>query len=85
MNNLIFGQAQTIAQLKVEQGVTTLTISKRENSEKRYFTCGAVRGPVATNFDSSKTTIISECTSPDTGDIFKMLHNRVEINVLETL
>jgi hypothetical protein len=85
MNNLIFGAQTTIAQLKTQQGVNTVSISQNKETNKKRFTCGAVIGPVAVSFDSSKDTIISSCTSPDTGETFMMLHNRDLGEIIETL
>ena len=83
--DLVFGAALTIEQIKAVQGVTALTISRNPETQARYFDCGAVRGPVSKSFDSKLDSLISNCTNPDTGESFQMLHNRTLANVEETL
>ena len=84
-NKLTFGQSWTVPNFKKEQGVDTISISKNSDTGARYFDCGAVRGPVAKAFDSSKEVLITYCHNTDTGEAFHMLHNRSLGNVVETL
>ena len=75
MEKLKFLETVTVNEFKAQKGV-----NKIEITGKCFFVYGCETGAVSDKFLNGKVTnpVISQVCSPDTGDMFYMLHQRGE-------
>lgn len=80
MEKLHFIKTLSIEDFKTMQGVEQIQIKQNAQTGKCFFIYGVESGPVSEKFLNGGLTnpVISEVCSPDTGDIFFMLHQRGE-------
>ncbi len=80
MEKLHFIKTFSIEDFKAMQGVGQIQIKQNTKTGKCFFIYGRETGPVSEKFLNGGLTnpVISEVCSPDTGDMFFMLHQRGE-------
>lgn len=87
---LNFTNTVSIARFKAVNTVSAISIIKNPATDKKFFTCpddSSLSGKIAEEIDLNLPLYISDCTNPDTGETFRMLHNRADnsANVVATL
>lgn len=83
-NNLEYKSTWTIEQFKDLHKDSELNVVKNPNTGKLFFICGDVQGAVSKNVAEGTTPVVSEVADKATGEIFFMLHNRSNQNVVMT-
>lgn len=73
-NKLIFnGNYETVEQFKANHNVSKISVFCNPKTNKRFFAAGNIRGAVGNN-QIPVHPVISEVTSPDTGETFYLMH-----------
>jgi len=78
--NLKFLKTWTINQFKAEQQVEKIEVLKNEATGKCFIAFGFEKGAVSEKFERGELTnpVISQVCSPETGDLFMLLHQKGE-------
>jgi len=76
MEKLKFLKTWSVAQFKNEQKVDKIEVKKNEATGKCFFVYGFETGACSEKFESGELTkpVISQVCSPETGDMFMLLH-----------
>lgn len=90
MNALNFNNTVSIARFKTINGISTINVIKNPHTEKRFFTCpedSKLSGKIAEKINFTEPLFVSECSDPDSGETFMLLHNRTDntANIVATL
>jgi hypothetical protein len=89
MGKLKFLETMTINEFKSQKEVKAIEVKQNPHTGKCFFVYGCETGAVSDKFINGEITnpVISQVCSPDTGDMFYMLHQKGEgeINVLAIL
>lgn len=80
MEKLKFLETMTINEFKSKMGVSKIEVKQNPHTGKCFFVYGFETGAVSEKFLDGKidTPVISQVCSPDTGDMFYMLHQKAE-------
>ena len=80
MEGLKFIETMSVADFKTKMGVGRIDVKQNPNTGKCFFVYGCETGAVSDKFINGEVTnpVISQVCSPDTGDMFYMLHQRGE-------
>lgn len=78
MDNLKFIETMSVAEFKVKKGVEKIEVKQNPQTGKCFFVFGFETGAVSEKFLKGDITkpVISQVCSPDTGDMFYMLHQQ---------
>ncbi len=86
---LKFLETMTVNEFKTQKGVNKIEVKQNPHTGKCFFVYGFETGAVSEKFLSGEVTnpVISQVCSPDTGDMFYMLHQGGEgkATILATL
>ena len=82
--NLEYKSTWTIEQFKDLHKDSQLSVIKNPNTGKLFFICGDAQGAVSKNVAEGNTPVVSEVSDTSTGEVFFMLHNRSNQNVVMT-
>ncbi len=77
MENLNFLKSWSVEAFKAEKDVKTIDILRNETTGKCFFSYGVgLNGAVSSKFEKEgiKDPVISEVSSPNTGEVFLLLH-----------
>jgi hypothetical protein len=87
MEKLKFVQTFNVAKFKQNQGVSEIEVKRNEKTGKNFFVFGFETGAVSEKFAQGKLDkpVISQVVSPETGDMFYLLHNQGEIGGATTV
>lgn len=89
MEKLDFLQSWSIEEFKAMKNAKKIEIKRNETTMKCFFTYGGgLNGAVSTRIENGvcANPVISEVCSPDTGDVFLLLHQQGEgATLLNTL
>ena len=79
-SNLKFLKTMSIADFKQQYNVETIEVKRNEHTGKCFFVYGFETGACSRKVEKGDLTIpvISEVCSPDTGDMFYLLHQKGE-------
>jgi hypothetical protein len=77
MEKLKFLETVTVNEFKAQKGVNKIEIKQNPHTGKCFFVYGCETGAVSDKFINGEVTNPQVC-SPDTGDMFYMLHQRGE-------
>lgn len=79
-NNLKFLNTQSIAEFKAHKGVEKIDVKQNPQTGKCFFVYGCETGAVSEKFTKGeiKMPVVSQVCSPDTGDMFYLLHQKGE-------
>ena len=80
MEKLKFLETVTVNEFKSQKCVNKIEIKQNPHTGKCFFVYGCETGAVSDKFINGEVTnpVISQVCSPDTGDMFYMLHQRGE-------
>lgn len=80
MEKLKFIKTMSVEEFKVQQGVETIEVKQNFATGKCFFVYGFETGACSEKFLQGELTmpVISQVCSPDTGDMFYMLHQKGE-------
>lgn len=80
MENLKFIETMSVAEFKAKKGVEKIDVKQNPHTGKCFFVFGFETGAVSEKFLKGDITmpVISQVCSPDTGDMFYMLHQQGE-------
>ena len=80
MEKLKFLETVTVNEFKAQKGVNKIEVKQNPHTGKCFFVYGCETGAVSDKFINGEVTnpVISQVCSPDTGDMFYMLHQRGE-------
>lgn len=80
MEKLHFIKTLSIEDFKARQGVEKIEVKQNTQTGKCFFIYGLETGPVSEKFLNGGITnpVISQVCSPETGEVFFMLHQRGE-------
>jgi len=80
MENLKFIETFSVAEFKAKNGVEKINVKQNPQTGKCFFVYGCETGAVSDKFLHGKITIpvISQVCSPDTGNMFYLLHQKGE-------
>lgn len=80
MERLKFLETMTINEFKAQKGVNKIEVKQNPHTGKCFFVYGCETGAVSDKFLNGGVTVpvISQVCSPDTGDMFYMLHQKGE-------
>ena len=88
-NSLHFLNTYTVEDFKQVQGISHIQIFRNEKTGKCFFSFAGKSGAVTAKYPEQplQHPLISEVSSPETGEIFFLLHNEGDGNAtkLETL
>lgn len=78
MEKLKFIETLSVAEFKAQQGVEKIEVKQNPQTGKCFFVYGMQTGAVSDKFLSGGITcpVISQVCSPETGDMFYMLHQK---------
>lgn len=78
MEKLKFIETLSVAEFKAQQGVEKLEVKQNPQTGKCFFVYGLQTGAVSDKFLKGGITnpVISQVCSPETGDMFYMLHQK---------
>lgn len=78
--NLKFITTWTIKEFKRKFDVSEIEVMRNENSGKCFFVYGVETGAVSRKVETGELTspVISEVLSPETGEMFYLLHQKGE-------
>lgn len=78
--NLKFLKTMSVAEFKAQHNVEKIEVKRNEHTGKCFFVYGCETGAVSDKFINGEITnpVISQVCSPDTGDMFYMLHQKGE-------
>lgn len=78
--NLKFLKTMSVAEFKAEHQVEKIEVKRNEHTGKCFFVYGFETGACSRRVETGKLTnpVISEVCSPDTGDMFLLLHQQGE-------
>lgn len=78
--SLKFVETMTVTEFKTQKGITKIEIKKNPNTGRCFFVYGCETGAVSEKLlrEEGATPVISQVCSPDTGDMFYLLHQKVE-------
>lgn len=78
MEKLKFIETLSVAEFKAQQGVEKIEVKQNPQTGKCFFVYGMQTGTVSDKFLSGGITcpVISQVCSPETGDMFYMLHQK---------
>ena len=78
MDNLKFIETMSVSDFKTKMGVEQIEVKQNPHTGKCFFVYGSETGSVSERFRNEDITkpVISRVCSPDTGDMFYMLHQR---------
>ena len=78
MEKLKFLETMTVEEFKSKMSVNKIEVKQNPYTGKCFFVYGFETGAVSEKFIHGKVSqpVISQVCSPDTGDIFYMLHQR---------
>ena len=78
MDSLKFIETMSVADFKTKMGVERIDVKQNPNTGKCFFVYGCETGAVSERILKGDITkpVISQVCSPDTGDIFYMLHQQ---------
>ena len=84
MERLKFLETMTVNEFKSQKGVKSIEVKQNPHTGKCFFVYGCETGAVSDRFINGEITspVISQVCSPDTGDVFYMLHQRGEGNAM---
>ncbi|MBQ8047005.1 MAG: hypothetical protein IJ196_03675 [Prevotella sp.] len=82
MERLKFIETLSVAEFKAQVGVQKIEVKQNPSTGKIFFAYGCETGAVSDKFAAGQITnpVISHVCSPDTGDMFYLLHQRGESN-----
>ena len=80
MERLKFLETMTVNEFKSQKGVKSIEVKQNPHTGKCFFVYGCETGAVINGEITSP--VISQVCSPDTGDMFYMLHQRGEGNAM---
>ena len=75
MEKLKFLETMTVNEFKAQKGVNKIEVKQNPHTGKCFFVYGCETGAVSDKF---LNPVISQVCSPDTGDMFYMLHQKGE-------
>lgn len=77
-------ETMTVNEFKSQKGVKSIEVKQNPHTGKCFFVYGCETGAVSDRFINGEITspVISQVCSPDTGDMFYMLHQRGEGNAM---
>jgi hypothetical protein len=81
METLDFLQTWSVEDFKAQRNVKSIEIKRNESTGKCFFSYGTgLSGAVSAKFEQEgiKDPVISEVSSPETGNVFLLLHARGE-------
>ena len=80
MDKLHFVETLSIEDFKAQHNVDKIEVKQNPHTGKVFFTFGIETGAVSDKFSKGEITcpVISQVCSPETGDIFFMLHQKGE-------
>ena len=80
MGKLKFLETMTINEFKSQKEVKAIEVKQNPHTGKCFFVYGCETGAVSDKFINGEITnpVISQVCSPDTGDMFYMLHQKGE-------
>ena len=80
MERLKFLGTMTVNEFKIQKSIKTIEVKQNPNTGKCFFVYGCETGAVSDKFINGEVTnpVISQVCSPDTGDMFYMLHQKGE-------
>ena len=78
MEKLKFLETMTVEEFKSKMSVNKIEVKQNPYTGKCFFVYGCETGAVSENFIHGEITnpVISQVCSPDTGDMFYMLHQK---------
>lgn len=78
MEKLKFLETMTVEEFKSKMGVNKIEVKQNPYTGKCFFVYGIETGAVSEKFINGEITnsVISQVCSPDTGDMFYMLHQK---------
>ena len=78
MDSLKFIETMSVADFKIKMGVERIDVKQNPNTGKCFFVYGCETGAVSERFLKGDITkpVISQVCSPETGDMFYMLHQQ---------
>ncbi len=78
MDNLKFVETLSVAEFKAQKNVQKIEVKQNPQTGKCFFVYGMQTGAVSDKFLSGGITcpVISQVCSPETGDMFYMLHQK---------
>ena len=78
MESLKFLETMSVAEFKAQKGVEKIDVKQNPQTGKCFFVYGCETGAVSDKFTNGEITnpVISQVCSPDTGDMFYMLHQK---------
>lgn len=89
MEKLKFLETMTVEEFKSKMSVNKIEVKQNPHTGKCFFVYGVETGAVSEKFINGEITnpVISQVCSPDTGDMFYMLHQKGdgEAPILATL
>lgn len=80
MERLKFLETMTVAEFKAQKGINKLEVKQNPHTGKCFFVYGCETGAASEKFIKGGIVnpVVSQVCSPDTGDMFYMLHERGE-------
>ena len=80
MERLKFIETMSIADFKAKKGVERIEVNQNPQSGKCFIVFGIETGAVSDKFLKGTMTnpVVSQVCSPDTGDLFYLLHQKGE-------
>lgn len=77
---LKFLSTMSVAEFKSKQGVEVLEVKQNPSTGKCFFVYGCETGACSEKFQRGEVTlpVVSQVCSPETGDMFYMLHQKGE-------
>ena len=78
MEKLKFLETMTVEEFKSKMSVNKIEVKQNPHTGKCFFVYGVETGAVSEKFINGEITtpVISQVCSPDTGDMFYMLHQK---------
>ncbi|MCM1221083.1 MAG: hypothetical protein NC548_42030 [Lachnospiraceae bacterium] len=80
MDSLQFIQTVSVDDFKKEMGVKSLVVKRNPHTGKCFFAYGVKVGAVSEKFERGELSdpVVSQVCSPDTGEMFYLLHQNGE-------
>ena len=78
MESLKFIETMSVAEFKAQKEVKKINVKQNPQTGKCFFVYGCETGAVSDKFANGEITnpVISQVCSPETGDMFYMLHQK---------
>ncbi len=78
MESLKFIETMSVAEFKAQKEVKKIDVKQNPQTGKCFFVYGCETGAVSDKFANGEITnpVISQVCSPETGDMFYMLHQK---------